>query len=93
VNLSPLTTGTTTLTDPAGLFCPDQANPGAFGRFSARTITETGVPLGASPVPSRPRSPASSAYRRPAARWWMRSRTCPVPPRWAFPGWRRSSCS
>jgi len=21
------------------------------------------------------------------------SRTCPVPPRWAFPGWRRSGCS
>ena len=46
MDLSPLTTGTTTLTDPAGLFCPDQANPGAFGRFSPRTITETGVPLG-----------------------------------------------
>ena len=47
VNLSPLTTGTTTLTaDPAGMFCPDQAHSGAFGIGTPRTIRETGVPLG-----------------------------------------------
>ena len=47
VNLSPLTTGTTTLTaDPAGMFCPDQAHSGAFGVGTPRTIRETGVPLG-----------------------------------------------
>lgn len=45
VSLSPLTTGTATMTTPDGLFCPDQAQPGAFGRFSVRTITENGSPL------------------------------------------------
>ena len=45
VNLSPLSTGRTVVTNPLGLFCPGQNNPGAFGRFSPRTIVETGSPL------------------------------------------------
>ena len=44
-SLSPLSTGTTSVTDSSGQFCPDQAHPGAFGRFSPRTIRETGSPL------------------------------------------------
>jgi hypothetical protein len=47
-SLSPtlaLGTGTSALTDSTGHFCSDQANPGAFGRFNPRTITESGAPL------------------------------------------------
>lgn len=50
VSLAPLTTGTTTVTAPDGLFCPGQTHPGAFGRFETRTITQTGAPLGGLPL-------------------------------------------
>lgn len=46
VNLSPLTTGTASLTRVDGLFCPGQTSPGAFGQPSARCIEETGTPAG-----------------------------------------------
>jgi hypothetical protein len=47
LNLSPLTTGTASLTDAAGLFCPGQDdNPpgsaGALGVYQARTLVENG---------------------------------------------------
>ncbi len=45
VVLSPLTTGTLNKTDAAGLFCPGQAQPGAFGRGTARTIRTQGTGL------------------------------------------------
>jgi len=44
INLSSLSTGTSTLTDPAGNFCPAQAAPGAFG-IPATLVSETGTPL------------------------------------------------
>jgi hypothetical protein len=47
VNLSPLTTGSASDTDPGGLFCPAQTHPGCFGSPECRTITEVGV----APVP------------------------------------------
>jgi hypothetical protein len=56
VTLSPLTTGTASDTDAAGLFCPGQGNAGAFGQASARCIEETGTPSGPL-APSTP-SPA-----------------------------------
>jgi hypothetical protein len=40
-----LSTGTSSLTDPAGNLCADQFDPGAFGRLSPRTVSETGSPL------------------------------------------------
>ena len=45
LTLSPLSTGVSTMTDPAGLFCPGQNNPGAFGLRRVRTIRQTGSPL------------------------------------------------
>jgi len=42
VNLTPLTTGTATSTDAAGLFCPSQTHAGCFGSSACRTITENG---------------------------------------------------
>ncbi|HKA29510.1 MAG TPA: hypothetical protein VKH82_09055, partial [Candidatus Binatia bacterium] len=47
VNLSPLSTGTSVLTDPGGNFCPGQSNVGGhqfgcFGSTACRTITEKG---------------------------------------------------
>ena len=45
VALAPITTGTSTASDPAGNFCPGQTHPGAFGGEAGR-ITETGLPLG-----------------------------------------------
>jgi hypothetical protein len=52
VNLSPLTTGTATSTNPGGLFCPGQGagQVGCFGSTACRTITETGAPAGAIPT-------------------------------------------
>jgi hypothetical protein len=49
VNLSPLTTGTATSTDAAGLFCANlgQTHAGCFGSSACRTITENGSPSGA----------------------------------------------
>jgi hypothetical protein len=49
VTLSPLTTGTTTVTEPSGFFCPGQIGEGAFGRSQTRTIRETGTPLSGVP--------------------------------------------
>src|SRR5262249_20096090 len=56
VNLSPLTTGSVSKTDPNGKFCPGQGGvpgtPGCFGTSGpptnklCTTITETGVPAG-----------------------------------------------
>jgi hypothetical protein len=53
VDLSPLTTGSATRTDPSGLFCPDQGPAsgaghlaGCFGSTTCRTITETGAAAG-----------------------------------------------
>src|SRR6185436_274410 len=46
INLSPLTTGTTSLTRVDGLFCPGQNHAGAFGQASARCVKETGSPGG-----------------------------------------------
>jgi hypothetical protein len=48
VNLSPLTTGSASDTDPAGIFCPGQpaTQPGCFGAPTCRTITENGAPAG-----------------------------------------------
>ncbi len=47
-----LTTSASTLTaDGAGLFCPDQSSPGAFGRDDVRNVMETGVPAGGSGDP------------------------------------------
>ena len=45
ISLSPLSTGTSTLTNPTGFFCPGQKVPGAFGQTAATTIRETGSPL------------------------------------------------
>ena len=42
-NLSPVTTGTSSKSNPAGLFCPGQATPGCFGNTSCRSFTETGA--------------------------------------------------
>ena len=52
VNLSPLTTGTATMTNATGAFCPGQTNAsghlfGCFGSAACRTITENGSPAGA----------------------------------------------
>jgi hypothetical protein len=49
IDLSPLTTGTASATDPGGLFCPGQAQAGCFSGAlgeSCRTITERGVAAG-----------------------------------------------
>ncbi len=46
VVLSPLSDGTSTASAASGLFCDGQTTPGAFGRTQARTIRETGAPLG-----------------------------------------------
>ena len=46
VDLSPLTTGTTTKTAADGLFCPDQAHAGAFGVPAVQAIAQTGSSAG-----------------------------------------------
>src|SRR5207244_4490849 len=46
VNLSPLTTGSTSKTDAGGNFCTPQTDPGAFGKPAAPRIAETGRPAG-----------------------------------------------
>jgi len=45
VNLTPLTSGTASMTNATGQFCPSQtlAASGAFGQATARCITETGA--------------------------------------------------
>ena len=49
VNLTPLTTGTASDTDPAGVFCDGQTGGGVgcFGNNTCRTITENGSAAGA----------------------------------------------
>jgi hypothetical protein len=42
VTLAPITTGSATKTNASGLFCPSQANAGAFGDGTVKTITTTG---------------------------------------------------
>jgi hypothetical protein len=46
VNLGPLSTGPSVVTAADGLFCPDQANAGAFGEPTAQAIKQTGTPSG-----------------------------------------------
>lgn len=46
INLSPLTTGTASLTSVNGSFCPGQSHAGAFGQAAARCIQATGSPAG-----------------------------------------------
>lgn len=46
VNLTPVTTGTTSRTNPAGMFCPGQTHAGCFGLPGCRTTTVTGTPAG-----------------------------------------------
>ncbi|HLY36614.1 MAG TPA: hypothetical protein VKU61_01170, partial [Candidatus Binatia bacterium] len=48
VNLTPLTTGTASMTNATGQFCPSQttANAGAFGQPATRCIKETGTSAG-----------------------------------------------
>jgi hypothetical protein len=42
-NLSPVTTGTSSKSNPTGLFCPGQTTAGCFGNTSCRSFTETGA--------------------------------------------------
>src|SRR6185503_20505416 len=42
-NLSPVTTGTSSKSNPAGLFCPGQTTAGCFGHGTCRSFTETGA--------------------------------------------------
>lgn len=51
-NLSPVTTGTASISNPSGLFCPGQTTPGCFGDTTCRSVTMTG---------SAPASPITSA--------------------------------
>ncbi len=46
VNLTPLTTGSSSVTNGTGIFCPGQTGAGCFGSPACRTITENGVPAG-----------------------------------------------
>jgi len=46
IDLNPLTTGTTSMANAGGLFCPGQNNAGAFGQAAAQRIAETGSPAG-----------------------------------------------
>jgi hypothetical protein len=48
IDLSPLTTGSASATDPGGLFCPGQGagQVGCFGSTACCTITENGTPAG-----------------------------------------------
>jgi len=46
VNISPLTTGTATMTAADGNFCPGQMSAGAFGEGTAKRIAESGMPAG-----------------------------------------------
>jgi hypothetical protein len=48
VNLTPLTTGTASMTNATGQFCPNQTttNAGAFGQPLTRRIAQTGLAAG-----------------------------------------------
>jgi len=57
-DLSPVTTGTSTLANPSGLFCPGQTSPGCFGDAACRSMQVTGTAPGlpllaaATPLPA-----------------------------------------
>jgi hypothetical protein len=60
VSLAGITTGTSSATDPGGIFCPAQTNAGAFGDPAVTTISETGSPAGnLTPGPALPATLAS----------------------------------
>jgi hypothetical protein len=46
VDLTPLTSGTATMTAANGLFCPNQVDAGAFGQAGTQCVAETGAPAG-----------------------------------------------
>ena len=46
ISLNPLTSSPITTTAADGLFCPGQANPGAFGQATTQVITQNGSPAG-----------------------------------------------
>ena len=46
VNLTPLSSGTATVTAADGIFCSGQVNAGAFGQATAQAITQVGLPSG-----------------------------------------------
>ncbi len=50
VNPLQLTTASTAVSDPGGIFCPNQTTLGAFGLATARTIRQAGVPLAGGPT-------------------------------------------
>jgi hypothetical protein len=58
-SLSPVTTGTVSLSNPSGLFCPGQTQPGCFGSGACRSITETGVSPGVAITSSLAPQPAT----------------------------------
>ncbi len=58
-SLSPVTTGTASLSNPNGLFCPGQTQPGCFGSSACRSITETGVSPGVAITSSLAPQPAT----------------------------------
>jgi len=71
VTLSPLTTSQATLTAHLGstgtLFCPSQANAGAFGKSTARGIKNTGAVSSAALVDGNPHNVhLASAFCIPA---------------------------
>jgi hypothetical protein len=42
-NLTPVTTGTSSKSNPTGFFCPGQTTAGCFGQATCRSFTETGA--------------------------------------------------
>jgi hypothetical protein len=58
-DLSPVTTGTATLANPSGLFCPAQDNPGCFGDADCRSVQVTGTAPGLSLIAAATPLPAT----------------------------------
>jgi hypothetical protein len=57
-DLSPVTTGTSSQSNPSGIFCPSQAHAGCFGEPTCRSFSETGAApnaalAGAAPQPTK----------------------------------------
>src|SRR5437016_830756 len=69
VALAPITTGTSTASDPGGSFCPGQTSPGAFGGWRAGSPRWVRRSARTSRTRLRPRSRARSASPRPATGW------------------------
>jgi hypothetical protein len=70
VNLSPLTTGSSSKTDAAGNFCPGQGvrgAPGCFGNTTCRTIQETGVAAGPLAIDTSASMALASVFCVPAS--------------------------